>query len=79
MTIERGIPLPRKTPGKPLKYPWRDMAVGSSIFIEGGEQARSAALSSASSRKRNLPEGFKLASRKAEKDGKKGFRIWRVA
>ena len=73
--IEKGIPLPpkKKSPGRPRIYPFADMEVGDSVYIDGDiqkiERARIAAHCTGS---RNCMS-FMIEN---ERDG---IRIWRAA
>lgn len=35
MKIDRNIPIPAKTPGRPFKHPWLDLQVGDSFEYPG--------------------------------------------
>lgn len=79
MQIEKGVPVPESTNGKsgrtgigrPRKYPFEDMEVGDSIFVEGQTMRGGA---------------YKSARRYTQKTGvaftahleKGGIRIWRA-
>lgn len=70
--IEYDIPMPEagSNGGRGGKYPWRDMKVGGSFFVPGEHPP---------SPPPKLKEaGQKFKSRASEKDGTKGFRVWRV-
>lgn len=72
--IEKGVPLPQ-TPkrGRPRIYPFRDMAVGDSVFVEGNEVIIQRARDSA----------YRIGSLNAmsfyTEVNDNGVRIWRVA
>lgn len=65
--IEKGLPIPAETRGRPKKYPWHEMCVGDSFV--GGVTARSLIT------RMGKRTGQKFASRKI---GENKFRIWRV-
>jgi len=68
-TIEAGIPIPRVTPGRHCKYPWAEMSVGDSIFVDTvNVSTLVCALSYGKS------HGMKFVSRVENK----GRRIWRI-
>jgi len=69
--IEKGIPIPT---GRKKKYPLDAMKVGESIFIKGGN------INNVGSTVYMHAHGFggKLKCAEAEKDGKKGVRVWRT-
>lgn len=64
--IEKGIKIPRIN--ERFNYPWRDMEVGDSVYVEG-TKARSACFNFATRNKE-----FRFATRK---EGN-GIRIWRI-
>lgn len=68
--IEKGVPVPPSRGGRRTVYPWRDMEVGDSALIPGGDQARIGA----SVRTFGLSAGRKFVTRKVEG----GVRVWRV-
>lgn len=71
--IEKGIPIPLYAGqrGTAAKYPWKDMNVGDSFFVEGADTKQmSSAVYGVSKR-----TGFKFACRSV--DG--GTRVWRIA
>lgn len=67
--IEDGIEMPGK-PGRPAKYPWREMLPGQSFFIPGSNSRNLYRSASAASKQNSC----KFACRRV--DG--GMRIWRV-
>lgn len=71
--IEKGIPVSKPTGrnGSPPKYPWADMEVGDSFFIDEPSSKRSR--NAMNYRNRRYPN-TKFASRSM--DG--GRRIWRI-
>lgn len=74
-TIERGIPVPQPRGGR-AKYPWRDMQVGDSFYIEASSdkrRAQRAVSNCAVSAGRRI--GAKFSTRFV--DG--GIRVWRVS
>jgi hypothetical protein len=81
ITIDTNVPLPGGWGvGVPrtIKYPFRNMNVGASIFVSGqkdGSRASSAAVSWVRANK----NGWKFASRAATEGGVVGRRIWRLA
>ena len=72
MKIDKNVPIPKKTGvGCPSKYPFLDMEVGDSFYIEGKNEGKAARASAASCTKRH---GLRFSGRK---EGS-GHRIWRV-
>lgn len=73
--IEKGIPTPVRSGGRYSSYPFREMAVGDSIFIPSEvathEKVRSAACYFGL---RN--EGYKFTVRKTKEPA--GCRVWRT-
>ena len=73
ITIDKNIPIPTNgTAGAPHKYPWRDMEVGDSFYVNG--PTRRDSLSQCSSRAARI-YGRKFSIRKENC----GFRVWRIA
>jgi len=71
--IEKGIKMPRKVRvSKRSKYPFKEMEVGDSTFIEG---KRASDLGSSISYIRKIFPGRAYATRRVEG----GVRVWRVA
>ena len=68
--IEKGIPL--SLVKSHSKYPFAEMEVGDSVFIDGATS-----VTIATCYKYLKPKKF--SARKAEKDGVSGVRVWRVA
>lgn len=75
--IERGIEIPEKPLHHRAKYPFKNMAVGDSIFVpseeDGGKNIRAAAYSHA----RKNPE-FKWFIAESVRNSVLGWRVWRV-
>jgi hypothetical protein len=78
ITINKGIPIPTANGGRAITYPFEDMEVGDSFFVEGktSDQLTNAA---AHYRKKN---GWGFSARNVEESvddiKKKGARIWRT-
>ena len=72
MEIEKGIPLPDRV-GRKLKYPFDAMDKGDSFFAEGAESQSIANLAWAFGKS----HGCKFVTRRAEKNGVSGVRVWR--
>lgn len=76
--IDKGIPVPFPTGGRSFVYPFEDMEVGDSFFVQGktSDQLTNAA---AHYRKKN---GWGFSARNVEESvdeiTKKGARIWRT-
>ena len=68
--IEKGIPLSSAKSHR--KYPFAEMDVGDSVFIDGGESTNIA-------NRYMYLKPKKFSVRKAEKEGVSGVRVWRVA
>ena len=66
--LDKNIPLPQKTK-RGSKYPWGDMKVGDSFFVEGEPKGLYN-----SAKEYNI----KITVRKWEEGNKKGMRVWRV-
>lgn len=69
-TIERGIPLPNPQRHR-FKVPFREMAIGDSVFVKDDQIATVAA--NASNHSSRHP-GFRFTHRKVPG----GYRIWRI-
>jgi hypothetical protein len=70
--IERGVPCPgdyHRT------YPWRQMQIGDSFFIEKPSKVVSAAACCFASRH----SGYRFVTRKVRENGRSGTRCWRVS
>ena len=74
MKIESGIPVPKNKTSK-SKYPFAEMRVGDSFFLEGNPGAQQSVLGSASSFYTKRHPGMKFTVRREEM----GARIWRIA
>ena len=74
MEIEKDIPLPDLTK-RSAKYPFGELAIGESFFVEGAKRGSLATSAWAFGKKR----GIKFVTRKVEKDGVSGVRIWRAS
>jgi len=74
MDIEKEVPAPDVTgrKGPPRKYPFADMEIGDSVFVEGENSQGRAALAA---RAHGNFKQKKFAARTQEG----GVRIWRVA
>lgn len=79
--IERGNPPP-----KSRKYPWREMQVGDSFFVEATDHKEITrvrnilgSVARANVRAGNLPAGYRVTCR-AVRDGDRflGVRCWRI-
>ena len=73
MKIEKNIPIPESAGES--KYPFKDMEVGDSVFVEG-QTSQGAAMMSAKNIERRY--GVKFSARKRTEDGVDGVRIWRI-
>lgn len=72
--IEEGIPIPNRTGrggGRPLKYRWHEMKVGSSMFLPGRTSSDIGGYLTTV----KLRTGFQFTSRSVEG----GVRVWRIA
>jgi hypothetical protein len=70
MTIEKNIPIPETSVGRPSKYPFKEMEVGDSFWTN---ELTSRVMASANRLKPNM-----FRSKKETKDGNKGIRVWRI-
>lgn len=73
LTIERGIPIPTETRGRPSIWPFASMKIGDSFFLAGDSVKCQRTLASASTYYHRR-HGMVFVTRKV--DG--GARIWRV-
>lgn len=73
--VESNKALPLKRRGVPGKYPWKDLKVGDSFFIEGRDKKNGIYSCLASFNKRNAEEAIKITIRMEPK----GVRVWRIA
>jgi len=73
--IEKGIPVPASTSGRPTIYPLGNMDVGDSFSIPLPEGKKHRDLQSSVSRAAKAREGKTFSSRKVEG----GVRVWRTA
>ena len=75
--IDRGIPMPPPCRGAAAKYPWREMEVGESFFVEASAKdavvIRSRVRSAGYSQR--LAHGTRFTVRTVEG----GVRVWRIA
>lgn len=69
MKVEKGIPAPVLR--EVVKYPYEDMEVGDSFYVEGGTLNKLCY----QNRKAGIALGWKFTVRKVEG----GVRVWRVA
>lgn len=76
--IEKNVPMPEGR-GRPSAYPWAEMQVNDSFFIEVDAASKTEVQNrtSASARmyRQKVGNGFKVATRSV--DG--GLRVWRVS
>ena len=85
MEVTTDIPLPEvKSPGgQVLKFPWDEMVIGSSFFVES--EGRNMMSFRSKLHRRGMDyfyrrgELAKFKTRTVTEDGVKGVRIWRVA
>lgn len=84
ITIDTNVPMPTSSgAGAPSKYPFADMEVGESFFIEGGGIGSSSKvlrnrLTGACARAAKAMPGKKFSLRMRNEDGTEGVRVWRV-
>ena len=72
ITIEKGIPMPRRTRGGPIDlYPWAKMDIGDSFFVANAKSFNT----KIAARKYNR----QFATRKVVEQGQSGIRVWRTA
>jgi hypothetical protein len=69
--IEKGVPIPERN--QTTKYPWADMLVGDSFFIEGDRSKLRSSLSRIMANQR-LRRGHRYSMRSSSD----GIRVWRV-
>jgi hypothetical protein len=76
ITIEKDIPLaPHGNYGKRTsKFPFRELLVGESFFVEGGPRSTLAAYATMIGRE----TGRKFTVRAVTENGLSGFRVWRL-
>ena len=68
--IEKGVPVPASSAGRPNTYPFKEMEVGDSFFVPNPKYAgvySSAKLA-----------GVKVTSRRVNENGTDGLRVWRI-
>lgn len=75
--IDKGIPVPQKTKGRPTKYPIRTMGVGDSFFVPAGKNINSVRTTVHSTARAIIGKGC-IAIRAVEEGGVKGIRVWRI-
>ena len=71
--LEHNVPMPLKLGPRALKYPWRQMKVGDSVFVAGVKQGTIG--SSLLWAKTTMGGGANFATRTVEG----GVRVWRTA
>lgn len=71
IAIDKGVPMPAKSTGRPSIYPFKNMEVGDSFYVAG----RSPRLMGGAITGAKKSNGFDFVSR-AEGEG---TRIWRIA
>lgn len=69
--IENGIPAPEVTRGAGRKYPFKEMEVGDSFFVDEGSAKKLQAMA--------YGYGKKLKAKFVARTYKTGARVWRVA
>lgn len=69
INIDKNVPIPEKV-GRECKYPWRQMEIGDSFFIEGKRTNNMCSLIAAAGKR----IGRKFISRTIGN----GVRIWRI-
>lgn len=74
--IDRGVPIPSAKGVRAHAYPFDQMQVNDSIFIERDEKVVNISNIKSAAEKR-VP-GSKWTTRKVTEDGKTGFRLWRT-
>ncbi|HDR9153808.1 DUF7303 family protein [Burkholderia vietnamiensis] len=72
--IEKGLPIPAPTRGRPQRYPFSKLEIGDSFFVEGDPSARLKELSNCANYHRRF-HGGNFVVRAV--DG--GVRVWRIA
>ena len=75
LSIENGVPIPASRRGR-QGIPWKNMAVGDSVFAAGREQNTVAATGRLIGKKHSPRRKF--VTRKVTEDGVAGVRVWRV-
>ena len=74
--IEKNVPIPPRAGGRNgSKYPFRQLQVGDSTFVEGKPSKIASALQAAA----KLMPKVSFTSRATTEDGKDGVRVWRQA
>jgi hypothetical protein len=73
--IDKGLPAPSGRSGRPPKYPFRELEVGDSFFVEGDPRKLSGSVLGCA---KNIV-GKRFSSQKTTHNGKPGIRVWRVA
>ena len=80
MKIEKDIPVPPRG-NKP--HPWEDMEIGDSFFVEASPEAsmrqiQNTMFTSLRHRRKDLPEGYGISTRRWPRGKPYGIRVWRV-
>lgn len=75
MKIEKGVPIPEQGENRKMKYPWRQMEVGDSFFIECDVYKANSVLSAARSWSYRNTDGLSQFARREEDNG---YRFWRI-
>tara|TARA_R100000781_G_scaffold27375_3_gene20353 strand:- start:1841 stop:2086 length:246 start_codon:yes stop_codon:yes gene_type:complete len=80
MKIEKDVPVPPR--GNKL-YPWKDMEIGDSFFVEASPEAsmnqiQNTMFTSIRHYRKDLPEGYGISTRRWPRGKPYGIRVWRV-
>lgn len=71
--IEKNIPMPKNSAGKPKKYPFAEMAIGDSFLNPNVDGKKNLIQQATCGFSRKHP-GFKFATRREAT----GIRVWRI-
>lgn len=70
--IDKKIKMPTPEKGRKAKYPWSEMKIGDSFFIEGGKKGKLLAAGSSWAKRNKRKIKFSIRSING------GTRIWRI-
>jgi hypothetical protein len=73
ITIDKNVPAPAER-RRMKQYPWREMGVGDSFFVSDRTSQQVSASAGHASKRLD----YRFTCRKAEQNGVKGVRVWRI-
>ena len=75
--INKGMPIPPMTRGRPCMYPWYNMLPTDSFFCPGYVNKKGARIMPTLMGKKAHP-GSKWTTRQVVENGEAGVRVWRI-